>query len=73
MIEKAMSVAGTMVLPTGVALLHSNYIEYVEMNLVLYGGLCVAGGFIAGCLTRYVASTIVRRYREAMKKAEACE
>ena len=62
-----------MVLPTGVALLQSEYVAYVETNLVLYGGFCVAGGFIAGCLARYVVSVIVKRYKKAMKKAEACE
>ena len=63
-----------MVLPTGVALLQSEYIEYVEMNLVLYGGLCVVGGFIVGLLARYVVSVLVKRYREAGEaKVEASE
>ena len=63
-----------MVLPTGVALIHSEYVAYVAMNLVLYGGLCVVGGFIAGCLARYVISVCIRRYKEAGEaKVEASE
>ena len=62
-----------MVLPTGVALLQSEYIGYVEMNSGLYGLLCVCGGFLMGMLARYVVSVIVKRYKKAMKKAEACE
>ena len=62
-----------MVLPTGVALLQSEYVAYVEMNLVLYGALCATGGLIVGLLARYVLSTIVKRYKKAMKKAEVCE
>ena len=77
MIEKAIGVGGTMVLPTGVALLQSEYVAYVEMNLVLYGGLCAIGGLIVGLLARYVLSVCIRRYKEAEEwkkiKGEVCE
>ena len=66
-----------MVLPTGVALLQSEYVAYVEMNLVLYGGLCAIGGLIVGLLARYVVTVVVRRNREAEEwkkiKGEVCE
>ena len=62
-----------MVLPAGVALIHSNYVEYVEMNLVLYGAFCAAGGLIVGILARCVLSVILKRYKKAIKKAEASE